>query len=227
MVNGLDILYDLYKKANEYAILFSDLPEKDIRRKHMEIFQSQITITYINLKINVQFIESSEQNFLEIFSHDKSKAHSYCNNLLQNLKQNLIDSFLFQTELVFRYYYSKLKDNIPPGKEKNINKIFATLYDDIENNWQKDETNFLVLFWTLRNTIHTGGIYFLKNERRSLTYKKDEYIFEYGKSPDFLKNNFTVTLISDLMETLKILFESEKIKNLGYIEHPTYFALEK
>lgn len=225
MENGLELLYDLYLKSKKSVSFFEGLPEKDIRRKHMELFKSQITITYLNLKINIRFSETNQEEFKDLFNSNIQQTHNYTHNLIQNLIQNLIDTSLFQTELVLRYYYSKL-NNITPGKEKSLFKIIANLFDDTENKWEKEETKFLVLFWTLRNTIHTGGIYFDKKDGRKLPYKNKEYIFEYGKSPEFLKNNYYLNLIADLIDTLKILFESDKIKELGYLEHPNYYALE-
>ncbi|MFK7031147.1 hypothetical protein [Flavobacterium oreochromis] len=79
----------------------------------------------------------------------------------------------------------------------------------------------------MRNTIHTGGIYFVKEEGRKIEYKGKEYVFEYGKSPEFLKDNFSLSLISDIIDVLKNLFERQNIIDLGYIEHPSYFALGK
>jgi len=219
------LLYDLCIKAKLKVENFNHLPEKDIRRKHIELFQSIITVAYINFEINVRFSETNREEFLKLFNDDVTQAQNYSFNITQNLNQNLIDTILFQTELIFRYYYSKIY-NVTPGSENNIFKIIATIFDDTENNWQKEECKFLVLFWTLRNTIHTGGIYFVKEEGRKIDYKDQEYIFEYGKSPEFLKDNFSISLISDILDVLKTLFESKKIIELGYFEHPSYYALE-
>ncbi len=112
-----------------------------------------------------------------------------------------------------------------PTKEGNINKIIATLFEDVENNWQKEESKLLVLFWTMRNTIHTGGIYYKKPEGYSVTYKEKEYKFEFEKSFQFLDDNHILDLLSDFLDSISYLFKSEKITDLGDIEHPSYFAL--
>lgn len=226
MPEASKLLYDLYIKAKLKVEDFNHLPEKDIRRKHIELFQSIITIAYINFEINVRFSETNREEFLKFFNGDITQAQNYSFNVTQNLNQNLIDTILFQTELIFRFYYSKIA-NVTPGSEKSIFKIIATIFEDTENNWQKEECKFLVLFWMLRNTIHTGGIYFVKVEGRKIEYKGQEYVFEYGKSPEFLKDNFSLSLISDILDVLKTLFESQKIIDLGYFEHPNYYALGK
>lgn len=222
-------LYKLLEQVDELNKYYDEqLPEKDIRIIHFKMFQSQVNTSYIDLKINFFFSENNNEQFLNLFSKNTDiaidNAKKYVDNLTQNTNQILIETILFQTELVFRYYYSLIKD-ITPGEEKNINKIIATLFDDSENNWKKEECKLLILLWSLRNTIHTGGIYFKNKEGRKIEYKNKEYVFEYGKSTKFLTNNFSIQLISDLLKALKLLFESDKIKDLGYIEHPCYYAL--
>ncbi len=114
-----------------------------------------------------------------------------------------------------------------PGGESNLHKVFSNLFDDTENNEQKEETKLLILIWKLRNTIHTSGIYLDKPEGFRVKYKGQEYIFEYGKSPTFLKDGFLMELLSALIDALDILFTKQKIKGIGSVEHPSYYALNK
>ncbi|MFK7031148.1 hypothetical protein [Flavobacterium oreochromis] len=145
MPEVLNLLYDLYLKAKNNVANFKHLPEKDIRRKHIELFQSEITVAYINYDINVRFSTENRNEFLKIFNDDIIQAQNYSFNLTQNLNKNIIDTILFQTELIFRFYYSKIT-GLTPGSEKKIFKIIATLFDDSENNWQNEDCKFLVLF---------------------------------------------------------------------------------
>ena len=217
-------LFDLHKKSHLILKGFSDLDEKDIRKTHLEILASQITICLINFEVNVGFAKNHPDELSKHFNFDESAKENYLYNLIQNLRENIIEAALFQSELIFRFYYSKITGITT--KEKNINKIFATLFSDVENNWQKEECKLLVLMWTLRNTIHTGGIYSDKPTYQ-LTYKGQQYNFESWKAPEFLNGNVSLELVSDLLDSLKVLFDSQTITDLGYIEHPNYFALNK
>ena len=219
------LLSRLYQKSQETADNFIDLQEKDIRRKHLEILASEILVGDFSLKINMHISTQHAQEFKNIFHSEEQLMENYAHFFIQNINENIFGTSIFQTELVFRYFYSKL-NGVTPGKEKKIFKIFANLFDDTENNWQKDECKLLVLIWTLRNTIHTGGIYLMKEEGCVLTYKGKEYKFEYGKAPNFLKDGLALELVFNLFDSIKMLFQSNKIKALGYFEHPSYLALK-
>jgi hypothetical protein len=224
MINGLTALEQLHAKSTDILQLFDDLSEKDIRKKHLEILSSEIAVSLINLRINIRFSETSKTEFEDFFNSDPQQIENYIHNFIQNVNESIIDAALFQTELILRFYYSQLTGKTP-GQERNLHKIVATLFEDTENNWVKEETKLIILFWTLRNTIHTGGIYFNKTEGCSLTYKGQEYKFEYGKAPEFLKDDYSITMLSDLLDALKYLFESDLVKNLGSFDHPSYYAL--
>ncbi|MCU4188423.1 hypothetical protein M9Q43_04495 [Flavobacterium sp. HXWNR29] len=224
---NLEMLFNLNEKAKNILQSLSSLSERDIRKVYFNMFSSQVIINYLNYKINVRFSETNRDEFLDFFKSDLNQVHNYTYNITQFIGENILSTALFQTELVFRFYYSKFT-NESPSKERNLFKIVSFLYDDIQNNWKKDECNLIVLLWTLRNTIHTGGLYFENINGRKLNYKNQEYIFEYGKNPKFLieQEGIIIELISDLFDALNSLFKSEKIQKLEFIEHPVYSALE-
>lgn len=224
MANGLEALDKLYHKSLDVLSQFDNLPEKDIRRKHFEILSSQILVSLVNLRINLRFSETSREEFESHFNNDRQQAENYIYNIIQAMQDNIADVALFQTELAFRFLYSKISGT-HVGEEKNLYKIFATLYSDTENNWKKDETTLIVLLWNLRNTVHTGGIYFHKPEGYSVSYKGKEYKFEYGKAPEFLKDGHFMDLVSDLFDSLKYAFSNEPIKSVASFDHPSYYAL--
>ena len=224
MNNGQTDLEKLQAKSISVLKSFMDLPEKDIRKKHLEILSSQISVSLINLMINFRFSETNKGEFESLVDNDKAKIDNYIYNFVQNINESIIETALFQTELVFRYYYSKITGKTP-GEERSLHKIIATLFNDIENKWNKKEAQFMILFWTLRNTIHTGGIYFHKQEGVNVKYNGKDYVFEYGKGPEFLKEGYTITMVSDLLDYTQLLFESDLIKNLGSFDHPSYEAL--
>lgn len=217
-------LYTLHKKSWEILKDYSSLPHRDAKRAYLEILVSQVNVSYINVKINIEFSQKLPIEFNTLFQSDLTNQENYIHTLQQSLRENIIDTFLFQTELLFRFLYSKVTGITT--KEKYINKVFAKLFNDKENNWQTEECNLLVLLWTLRNTIHTGGIYSDK-QSYELIYKGKTYKFEQNKAPDFMTNNFTFELMIDLFDCIDTLFKSNLITDLGSIEHPNYFALNK
>lgn len=224
---NLDMLFNLNSKVKNILQSLSSLSDNEIRKAYFIMFSSQIIVNYLNYNINIRFSETNRKEFLELFNSDIKQIHNYSYNISKFISENILSTALFQTELIFRFYYSKLT-NGGPSTERNLFKIVSVLYDDIENKWSKDECKLIVLLWTLRNTIHTGGIYFEKPNGRKIPYKNKEYDFVYGKNPKFLIENegLLIDLISDLLDAINILFDNEKIKNLGFIEHPFYDGLE-
>ena len=217
-------LEKLHAKSIGLVHQFEGLPEKDMKRKHIEALSSQIATSLITLKICFTFVQTNNEDFKRLMNNDNKQIDNYIHTFKQSIIEAILDTALFQTELVFRILYSKLT-NENPTQEGNINKIIATLFEDIENNWKKEEAKLLVLFWTMRNTIHTGGIFYKKPEGYSLTYKGNDYKFEFMKSFQFLADNNILDLFSDFLDSLDFLFKSQKIEALGYIEHPSFFAL--
>ena len=224
MANGLEQLEQLHAKTIDILHEYDNLPEKDIRKKHLEIISSQVAVALTNLRINMRFSETCKDEFDGFFNSDPEQIDNYIHNFIQNLSESIIDTALFQSELIFRFYYSKLTGKTP-GEERSLHRIIATLYQDTENAWAKEEAKFIILFWTLRNTIHTGGIYFHKTAGLTLDYKSKEYKFEYAKAPNFLGEGHSLTMVSELLESLDYLFKSDLVKNLGSFEHPSYHAL--
>lgn len=224
MTDGLTALEELHAKTIDILQEFDDLPEKDIRKKHLEIISSQVAVALVNLRINIKFADTSKQDFENLFNSDQQQIGNYIHNFIQTLNEGIIETALFQTELIFRFYYAQLNGTTLAEKE-SIPRMTAVLFQDTENNWAKNEAALIPLFWTLRNTIHTGGIYFDKAAGRSITYKAKEYKFEYGKAPEFLKEGHSITMVSDLLDSIRYLFKSDLIKNLGSFEHPSYHAL--
>jgi len=222
--NMFDHLEELHAKSWGVMSFFESLPEKDIRRKHLEVLSSEITSSLVTLKICFRFTETNSEEFEHMLNNDTAQIDNYIHNFKQSILESIFDTSLFQTELVLRILYGKLT-NQNPAKESSINKIIATLFDDVENNWQKEEARVLVLFWTMRNTIHTGGIYFKKPEGYTVMYRGKEYRFEYMKGFQFLDDWHLIQLFSDFLDSLKYLFGTEKIEQLGTIEHPSYYAL--
>lgn len=224
MADGLQNLEQLHYKSLQILKNFKHLPEKDIRPKHIEILSSQILISLFNLRLNVRFTETNQKEFESYFNGDRQQAENYIHNIIQTMNDGIADTALFQTELVFRFIYSKIAEtNV--GDEKNLYKIFATLYSDTENNWQKEETKIVVLLWNLRNTVHTGGIYFHKPEGNIIEYRGKEYKFEYGKAPEFLKDGHFLDLVSDLLDSLNYAFTNDPTKSMASFDHPSYYAL--
>lgn len=224
MTNGRSALEQLHAKAIDLLHEFSGLPEKDIRKKHLEIISSQVAVALVNLRINMKFAETCKDEFEGFFNADPQQIDNYIHNFIQTLGESIIDTSLFQTELIFRYYYSKLTGKTP-GYERSLHKIVAVIYQDTENAWTKEEAKLVILFWTLRNTIHTGGIYFHKTAGLTLQYNGKDYKFEYGKAPDFLKDGYSLIMVSDLLDSLRCLFNNDLIKDLGSFDHPSYHAL--
>lgn len=202
-------LEELHAKSMDLVHQFEGLPDKDIKRKHIEALSSQIATSLITLKICFKFTETNKEDFEKLLNNDQTQIDNYIHTFKQSIIEAILDTALFQTELVLRTLYSKLTGE-NPTKEGNINKIIATLFEDVENNWQKEEAKLLVLFWTMRNTIHTGGIYYKKPEGYSLTYKGKEYKFEFMKSFQFLADNHILDLFSDFLDSISYLFKSKK-----------------
>ncbi len=178
--------------------------------------------------VNLDFAQKLKADFEAIFENDDEQMEYYAYWHNHSLINNLFSTFIFQTELLFRVYQSILSGGTPtPGGEKNLHKIFSNLFDDTQNNEQKDETRLLILIWKLRNTIHTSGIYLDKQEGLPVKYKGQDHVFEYGKAPAFLNDGFLMVLLSDLIDALDLFFENQKIKDIGFVEHPSYYALNK
>lgn len=224
MKNSIELLEGLYNKAINIYDHFGALPEKDIRRKHFEILASQVAVSLSNLKINMKYAAAHEKEFEELFGGDKNMADNYIHNFTQNIQESIIEAAVFQTELVLRFLYAKLTGT-DVGAEKNFHRIVAILFEDVENNWAKEESKLIILLWTFRNTIHTGGIYFQKQAGDTIKYKGKDYVFEYGKAPAFQADGHNLELISDLLDAIKYSFETTTTKGIPYFDHPAYDAL--
>ncbi|SJZ84769.1 hypothetical protein [Sediminibacterium ginsengisoli] len=216
--------HDLHSKSISVVKKYENLPEKDIRLKHIEILSGQIATALISLKIGYRFTETNKEEFEFMFNNDRTQIENYIHTFKQTMIESILDTALFQTELVFRILYSTLEGG-KPGDEGNIQKIISVLYEDTQNNWQKEEARVMVLFWTMRNTVHTGGIYSKNPNGYTITYKGKEYKFEFMKAFGFLENSHIIDLLSDFLDSLDYLFNSDKIKNLNNIDHPSYYAL--
>lgn len=218
---------ELHKKSMELYSQYNHLSEKDIKRAHLGALSSQITVSALTLDICYEYCKNHSEEFSKHFKGDTKLIDNYIHNLIQSNVESVLDSVLFQTELVLRILYSKLT-NGNPSEEKNINKIISKLYEDTENNWKKDEAKIIVLFWTIRNMIHTGGIYFKKVEGHEVEYKGKIYKFEHQKSIEFLSEKLHLfDLLFDVFDSLDYLFDSVIIKSIGFVEHPSFKALEK
>jgi hypothetical protein len=217
-------LEELHGKSMDLVHKYEGLPDKDIKRKHIEAMSSQIATSLISLKVGFRFTETNKEEFEKLFNGDNKQIENYIHTFKQSIIEAILDTALFQTELVLRILYSKLTGE-NPSQEGNIQKIIATLFEDVQNNWQKEEAKLFVLFWTMRNTIHTGGIYYKNPNGYSVTYKGKEYKFEFMKAFGFLADSHIMDLLSDFLDSLDYLFSSKIITDLGDIEHPSYHAL--
>lgn len=225
MKNNLIIqLEELHRKSLDLFHKFETLSDRDIKRNHILLMSSQIATSLISLKVCFRYSEINKEEFEKLFKGDHTQIENYIHVFKQCIIEAILDTALFQTELVLRVLYSKLTGE-NPAQEGNIQKIIATLFEDIQNNWQKEEAKLFVLFWTMRNTIHTGGIYYKNPKGYSITYKGNEYKFEFMKSIGFLAKVNITDLLNDFLDSLDYLFSSKKIINLGDIDHPSYHAL--
>jgi hypothetical protein len=218
-------LEELHKKSMNLVHKFEALPEKDIKRKHIEAMSSQIATSLISLNVCSRFSETNKKEFEHLLNNDEIQIENFIYTFKQSLIEAILDTALFQTELVLRVLYSKLTGE-NPAHERNFHKIIATCFEDTQNNWQKEEAKLFVLFWTMRNTVHTGGIYYKSPDGYSITYKGQEYKFEFMKSFSFLLDNHIIDLLSDFLDSLDYLLSSKIITDLGSIEHPSYYALD-
>ncbi len=219
-------LSDLYSKMLPIVDKYKSLGERNIRLKHLQLLAGEILFGLYSLTINEKLAEKHSDEFQKIFEGDKEQMENYAYWHNHNINNNLFATFIFQTELVFRVFQSILSGGTPtPGAENNLHRIFSNLYDDVENNEQKEETKLLILMWKLRNTIHTSGIYLDKTEGFSVKYKGQDYNLEYAKAPAFLKDGFLMELLSDLVDAIDLLFSKQKIIDIGFVEHPSYLAL--
>ena len=221
----LDSLYfQLLEKIDKYK----SLNERDIRLKQLQILAAEVLFGLYSLRVHIDFAEKLKEDFAIIFDNDEKQIKNYGLAHTHNINNNLFITFIFQSELIFRVLQSMLNaEGHTPGAEKNLHRVFSNLLDDIENNEQKEETKLLILLWKLRNTIHTGGIYLDKPSGCKLRYNNIDFIFEYGKSPAFLKDGFLMELLSELINVLEKIFDKDKISDIGFIEHPSYAALDK
>lgn len=126
----------LHIKSLELSKKYSHLSEKDIKRTHIEALSSQIAVSTLTIEICFDFCKNHSEEFSKHFNGDQKLIENYNHNLIQSTVESVLDTVLFQTELVFRILYSKLiNDN--PTKE-NITKIISTLYQDNQSNWYKN-----------------------------------------------------------------------------------------
>jgi hypothetical protein len=147
-------------------------------------------------------------------------------NLMQNSVELIVEAALFQSELVFRTLNASLTGHdIYDGS--SIPRLIANLYDDTENNWTKEECKLFVLLSSIRNTIHTGGVYFKNTAGETKVFKGNNYTFIYGKPPAYPAGIGILDLVSELFDAMKVLFDSAKIAAIGQLEHPNYNALGK
>lgn len=159
----------------------------------------------------MQYAGTHEKEFETLFDNNKEMAGNYIHNFTQNIQESIIGAAVFQTELLLRFLYAKLK-GIDVGEEKNFYRIVPTLLEDTENNWTKDDSKLIILLWTFRNIIHTSGIYFNKKADETIKYKGKDYVFEYGTASAFQDDGHSLDMVSDLLDALKYAFELQQLK---------------
>jgi hypothetical protein len=125
-------LSTLHKKSWEVLKNFSSLPQRDYKKAYLEIVVSQINTSFINLKVNLEFSEQHPESFSAFFDNNPTIQENYFYSLQQNIRENIVDTLLFQTELLLRLMYAKI--TLSDVKQTNMNNIFAKLFDDVENN---------------------------------------------------------------------------------------------
>lgn len=219
-----DTVEQIFAKAISYQRSYNTFSERDIRTSFFSIMVNQCATAHINLIVNQRYLEEGSQACRDLFDNDQSRIENYIHHFTQNIVEAIVDAVLFQSELVFRTLSATLT-----GKDiydgSSIPQLIAKLFDDTENNWTKEESKLVLLLSTIRNTIHTGGVYFRNAAGETKVFKGDSYTFTYGKPPALPAGITILDLVSEMLDAMKLLFDGAKITAIGPLEHPNYQAL--
>lgn len=223
LTDTIDQVEQLYAKAQAHKDSYNAFSDRDIRTSFFGIMVNQCGVVHLNLTINEQYLTGGSQASFDLFNGDQGRVDDYIYSLNQNANELIVEASLFQSELVFRTLNAALTGHeISDGK---IPDLLVELFEDIKDHWTKEECKLFMLLSPIRNTIHTGGIYFNRRAGVTRVFKGDTYTFTYGKSPIYPAGITILDLVSELLDAMKVLFDSAKIAAIGPLEHPSYPAL--
>ncbi|QHV99310.1 hypothetical protein [Spirosoma endbachense] len=221
-----DIVEQLFTKAQAHKESYNTFSDRDIRTSFFGTMVNQCATVHINLTINERYIEEGSKACRTLFANDQGRVDNYKHHFTQNCRELIVEAALFQSELVFRTLSANLTGNdIYDGS--TLPQLVSRLFVDTENNWQKEESKLVILLSTIRNTIHTGGVYFKKTAGDTKDFKGNNYTFTYGKPPTFSEGITILDLVSEFFDAMKVLFDSPNIASIGPLEHPNYHAIEE
>jgi hypothetical protein len=174
-------LKKLYKKVGDSLARLNEMEERDAGKAYFTVLRNEVAGCIMELEVNAAFLTKHTTEFEQVIGN-REFVGAYLSTFMQHVNESVVDTFIFQTELLFRTYKSKI--NGIPTADQNMHQIFVLLFEDVKVNWQKEESNLVVLIWAMRNTIDTAGIYFGSESGRTLRYNGMDFRLENGLAPD-------------------------------------------
>jgi hypothetical protein len=199
----IERLKTLYKKVEDSLKQLNGMDERDAGRAYFTVLRNEVAGCIMELKVNAAFATKHTAEFEQVLGN-REFVGNYLSTFIQHVNETVVGTFIFQTELLFRTYKSTLNGTSPA--DQNMHQIFALLFDDVQGSWQKEESNLFVLIWAIRNTIHTAGIYFGRENGRILRYNEIDFRLENGRPPDLSPVQDWYGLLLPLVDAVLALY---------------------
>lgn len=193
---------------------------RDLSWSYFNILRTEVAGGILELGVHMKFSERKEE--FDKALGGGSQVVDYLKTICERINDAVVGGFIFQTELLFRRYWITINNGAPNAK---IHPILAFLFEDIQENWQKEQSKLMVAIWKARNTVHSGGIYYGANCTREYCGMQFEY--KDGYAPDFSAIGGWYGLLEPAVEIVLGLALSDRVAGFGFIEHPSFKALGK
>lgn len=220
MDEQLKCLQQLYKQVEAALGQLNDRQERDLSRAYFTVLRNEVASCIIESRVHQEFIRRLPQEFEEVVG-GVGQVGNYLATFCQHLDEVAVGTFIFQTELLFRRYWIA-NGGAPDAK---IPSMLAFLFDDTENNWKKEESKLMMFIWKIRNTIHTGGIYFGADCTKE--YGGMQFQLKDGFPPDISPIGGWYGLLAPAVAAVLGMVLSDRICALGHVEHPNFKAVGK
>lgn len=200
---------NFYKEIKIELILNNDFRPGTFSR----ILSNVVSAKFMSYRILDYFRDKNwEDDFLENITPSpwkESKYYGHVEDILMNLRFSFFHSVYCQIETTHRI----ISRNI--GGKKSVKP--ATAVNELTNTYNSQD---LILFDFLRNTIHNNGIHIplQKDNRNSLfNVKGKDFNFKYGEKIN-LSHYDIIEILFDQIEKMKKTLKHPKIQNIEFIE---------
>lgn len=205
---------DLGQKIN---LIIEENPEID-GNSDVRLVSMKLTMEVVQTNILVFYCIRDSFKNLEIWEYqefeNEAKKQEFLNDRLYFISGDLRENVFSNTFLRFENFIKIIANSLNiPGER--INKLSKDLIEHLDI--ADDYKNLIDLFTYLRNTVHTAG--FHNRDNVTVNYKGVDYEFVKDSPTIFYNNDFLELLVKEVTDLMKLIIDSEEIKEKDTIEH--------